>query len=232
MKLRRVIVLGTGLLLVVAATRTVPAFFKTEKSTLSEKEKVSYALGMTVASQVRAQAIDVDPEIVTRAFKDALSDGKTLLTYQEARAVIARLQKEVKAKRAALQREKIKLRGRDAAAARAPSEVKVSYKLDPRLSGGVYGSTDRWVTIPSYLKVGEGKTCTLDVRVQGLDQLTWTAENPEMVTITPTQGPQVTLVVQHAGETRVHARSDAASKDFTIKAEYRNDVLQVEISHK
>jgi hypothetical protein len=53
-----------------------------------------------------------------------------------------------------------------------------------------------------------------------------------MVTITPGEGPQVTLLVQHAGETRVHAQSDAGSKDFTIKAEYRNNVLQAEISHK
>ena len=237
MKLRWVIFVAIGLLLVVAATRTVPAF-KSDTASLSPKDKVSYAVGMTVATQIRAQSIDIDPDVMTRAFKDALSNGKTLLTYQEARAVMASVQKEVKAKRAALQREKVRFRGQVTAQGdRTAAQLAVSFKLDPRLSGGVYGG-DRWVSVPTYTKVGEGRTCTFEARIQNasVDEKapapTWTAADPDMVRIDPGQGMQVKLLVQRAGETRVHVESDAGARDLTIKAVYRNNVLQAEISQK
>jgi hypothetical protein len=40
------------------------------------------------------------------------------------------------------------------------------------------------------------------------------------------------MIVQRAGETRVHVESDAGSKDLTIKAVYENNVLQAEISQQ
>src|SRR3954469_8045244 len=168
MKLRWIVAIAIGTVMIVAATRTLPAF-KSDKAPLSGKDRVSYAIGMTVAMQIRAQSIEVDPDVVARAFKDALASDKTLLTSQEARAAISAVQKESKSKRTALQREKVQFRGKPAGAEGTATGLVVSFKLDPRLSGGTYGGGERWATVPSYTKVGEGKTCTLDVRVQALD---------------------------------------------------------------
>jgi FKBP-type peptidyl-prolyl cis-trans isomerase FklB len=66
----------------------------------SQKEKVSYALGMDLGNQFRKQATDVDPALLYQGLKDALAGGKTLLTEEEARAAIAVLQNELAKKQA------------------------------------------------------------------------------------------------------------------------------------
>ena len=230
---RTVVALGIGLLLMLAATRTLPAH-RSGTAPLSDKDKVSYALGMTFATQVRAQSIDVDPDVVARAFEDAFADRKTLLTDREARSVLGNLQKELKSKRAAMQREKMKIRARSVAEGGSPARLALSFKLDPRMISGVYGGGDRWVSPSSYTKMGEGSTCTVEVRTQNAagDPVvaTWTTADPEMVQIQPNQGTQVKLVVQRAGDTHVHVVSDAGSNDLTIKASYVATVLKAEIS--
>jgi hypothetical protein len=110
----------------------------------------------------------------------------------------------------------------------ASPRMTVFFKVDPRIASGNYGG-DRWLNAP-YTRVGEGKTCTIEARSQGAGAVTWTASDPEMVTIAPGQGKQITLTVRHAGESRVRVSSDATATELTIKAVYRNDTLQVEIS--
>ncbi len=80
-----------------AATKRVPA--KAAPLTLkTQKEKDSYALGMNFGTGLRKQAIDVDPAILARGLRDSFSNGKTLLTEDEARAVLTQLQSEVRKK--------------------------------------------------------------------------------------------------------------------------------------
>jgi hypothetical protein len=228
------LVLAFGLLVAIFATQRLSGR-NIDKTNLSETDKVSYALGMTLASQLRAQSIAVEPDMVTRALRDALSNDSTLLTYQEARSVIVALQKDLKAKRSAVQRSKVRLNAQAAANNRGRG-LTVSFKLDPRLGGGGYGNPDRWVIVPSYRKVGEGRTCTLEARLQAVDPESvppkWTAADPGMVSIDPAEGAQVKILVKHAGATTVHVESEAGSKDLTIKAEYANNVLQAEISQR
>ncbi len=81
-----------GLALGIAAAQE--AQFKTEK------EKISYALGMDLGSQLRAQSVDIDPEIFAQALKASLSGGKGLMTPDEARAEIAKLQNDLRARQA------------------------------------------------------------------------------------------------------------------------------------
>lgn len=66
----------------------------------TQKEKISYALGMDLGSQLRRSSIDVDPVLFGQGLKDALSGGKTLLTEEQVRAVISGLQAEQKGKEA------------------------------------------------------------------------------------------------------------------------------------
>src|SRR6266851_8487498 len=80
-----------------AATKRAPA--KAAPLTLkTQKEKASYALGMNFGTGLRKQSIDVDPAILARGLRDSFSNGKTLLTEDEARAVLTQLQGDVRKK--------------------------------------------------------------------------------------------------------------------------------------
>jgi FKBP-type peptidyl-prolyl cis-trans isomerase FklB len=78
-----------------AATKRAPA--KAAPLTLkTQKEKASYALGMNFGTGLRKQSIDIDPAILARGLRDSFSNGKTLLTEDEAKAVLTLLQSDVR----------------------------------------------------------------------------------------------------------------------------------------
>ena len=56
------------------------------------KEKTSYALGMNLAENLKAQSVDIDPNILLKGMKDVLAGGKTLLTIDEEHATLLELQ--------------------------------------------------------------------------------------------------------------------------------------------
>ncbi len=62
----------------------------------SQKERISYALGLDLGNQLRKMSVDVDPEVFGRGFRDALSGSQTLLTQEQVRAAISELQAEMK----------------------------------------------------------------------------------------------------------------------------------------
>jgi FKBP-type peptidyl-prolyl cis-trans isomerase FklB len=92
------VTLGLGLLAATAAAQDAPAL-------KDQKEKLSYALGMDLGNQFRRQSVEVDPDLFVKGLKDSLSGSKTLLTEQEARAVITELQNEIRKKQVAIARE-------------------------------------------------------------------------------------------------------------------------------
>jgi len=67
----------------------------------TQKEKISYALGMDLGNQLMKQSVDVDPNVFVRGLKEALAGGKTLMTGDEARSLIAALQKDLVTKQLA-----------------------------------------------------------------------------------------------------------------------------------
>jgi len=64
----------------------------------SQKEKLSYALGMDLGNQLKKQSIEIEPALFSQGFKDAVSGGKAMMTEAEVRAVIAELQGQLQAK--------------------------------------------------------------------------------------------------------------------------------------
>jgi FKBP-type peptidyl-prolyl cis-trans isomerase FklB len=66
----------------------------------TEKDKLSYAMGMDLAAQLKARSVDVDPAVFVKGMQDAMA-GKTLLTDADAKAIITELQKTMVAKMAA-----------------------------------------------------------------------------------------------------------------------------------
>jgi len=73
----------------------------------TDKDRVSYALGMNLGTNLHRDSIDIDTAIFLRALKDTLAGGKTLLTESETRAALTQLQTGVRGK----QMEKMKLAG-------------------------------------------------------------------------------------------------------------------------
>ncbi len=58
----------------------------------TEKEKLSYAMGMDLGGQLKVQAVEIDPDLFAEGLKTVLAGGKTLLTDAEAKAAISQLQ--------------------------------------------------------------------------------------------------------------------------------------------
>lgn len=94
MKSRLVIILCMAL-----AASPVIAAEKRELKT--QKDKVSYAIGLDMGNSLKKNELDVDPNILVQAVKDVLSGGKPLMTEQEARATIMAVQKDMQARQQA-----------------------------------------------------------------------------------------------------------------------------------
>ena len=73
----------------------------------TQKDKISYAIGMNVGASLHREAIDVDPNLVRQGLEDALAGDKTLLTEDEARATLGELQAGLRKK----QQEKMQQAG-------------------------------------------------------------------------------------------------------------------------
>ena len=74
-----------------------PAAHSQSKSTptlTTQKDKFSYALGMNLAVNLQKQSVPVDPDLLARGLKDSLARRKTLLTEDEARAVMTEMQSQ------------------------------------------------------------------------------------------------------------------------------------------
>jgi FKBP-type peptidyl-prolyl cis-trans isomerase FklB len=67
----------------------------------TDKEKLSYAMGMDLGHQLKTKAVEIAPDVFLLGLKDALGGGKTLLTEDEAKTAIAGLQKAMLVKQAA-----------------------------------------------------------------------------------------------------------------------------------
>jgi FKBP-type peptidyl-prolyl cis-trans isomerase len=75
-----------------AAKAPTPLVLKTPK------DKTSYAMGMNFGTGLRKQSIDIDPAILARGLRDSFSNGKTLLTEEQARAILTQLQNDIRKK--------------------------------------------------------------------------------------------------------------------------------------
>lgn len=73
------------------ATKTTPAL-------TSDKDKVSYAIGMNIGKNIKGQSIDVDLNILQQGLKDGFSGGNTLLSEEEVRGVLMNLQNTLQQK--------------------------------------------------------------------------------------------------------------------------------------
>jgi len=66
----------------------------------TDKEKISYSIGMDIGGNLKRQSIEVDPDLIAKGLKDGYGGGKTILTEDQARQAIADFQKTLMAKQA------------------------------------------------------------------------------------------------------------------------------------
>jgi FKBP-type peptidyl-prolyl cis-trans isomerase FklB len=64
----------------------------------NQKDKMSYIIGMDIGNNLKKQSIDVEPNILAKGVKDALTGGKPLLTEQEIRETMTAFQNEMRVK--------------------------------------------------------------------------------------------------------------------------------------
>jgi FKBP-type peptidyl-prolyl cis-trans isomerase len=126
---------------------------------------------------------------------------------------------------------------RTIAATSALTGITVSFKVDPRLTRGLYMG-DRWVSPPTYNRVGEGKSVSVEARAHGRDTMgrpldisaDWIPTDPEMVTVTPNRSHEVRITVQRAGQSSLRVTSQGVSKELVIRATDQGNTLQLEIA--
>jgi len=76
-----------------------PCSLARQKTALkSQKDKVSYSIGLDIGKSLKRQSIDVEENLLIQGLKDALSGRKQLLNDEEAREVLTAYQKELVAK--------------------------------------------------------------------------------------------------------------------------------------
>jgi FKBP-type peptidyl-prolyl cis-trans isomerase FklB len=91
MKLRLLVVLGIMLLVGQVGAQENPAL-------KTQKERMSYIIGMDIGTNLKKQSVDIDPNILAKGIKDGLAGGKSLLNEQEVRETVAVFQKEMAAR--------------------------------------------------------------------------------------------------------------------------------------
>src|SRR5271155_4359986 len=78
--------------------QTPAAGSQTASAFKTQKDKVSYAIGMNIGTTLHKQSVDVDPKVLQQGLEDAFTGGKTLLSEDEARATLTEFQTEMRKK--------------------------------------------------------------------------------------------------------------------------------------
>lgn len=117
--------------------------------------------------------------------------------------------------------------------------ITVSFKLDSRLTRGLYMG-DRWVSPKRFsASNGAGDPIAVQVRAFGVNtrggrkrlSATWTVGDADIVSVSPTQGAEVDLVVSDEGRTTVRVESGHVVEELDVRAWRDGDALLVEITH-
>jgi len=84
----------------VAVALSGAAFAADTPELKTDKEKISYSIGMEIGGNLKRGSVEVDPDLLAKGLKDSYGGGKTILTEDQARQAIADFQKTLMAKQA------------------------------------------------------------------------------------------------------------------------------------
>lgn len=116
----------------------------------------------------------------------------------------------------------------------AVTDIQLSFKRDPRIVDPTR-NPQQWVPGPRY--AGATAQDTVEVRAKGVDPAgksakispQWIPSDPEMVTVSPSQGDDVKITVHRAGESKLKIIYQGLSKELEIRAKYANKFMLFEI---
>jgi len=117
-------------------------------------------------------------------------------------------------------------------------DIEISFKLDPRLTQGLYMG-NRWVSPPTFSDTRrEGDTYTLEARVQGITadgrrvrvSPEWIPSEPEMVQVSAAGDDTTRILVTQPGESRLILATPGFSKELRITATRDGNTMQVQVS--
>jgi len=94
-----------AIMILIGVVATSVARAEEAKPFKDDKEKNSYAIGMTYGMSFKRMDVDVDYDWLVRGIKEARAGGETLLTEQEMRQVLQKFQQELMAKQQEKQRQ-------------------------------------------------------------------------------------------------------------------------------
>lgn len=70
-----------------------------KKEEKPDKEKISYAIGMNIGSNIKRQSIDVDVDTLAKAIKDVIAGSPTRFNEQEAQQIMMAMNNDLRSKR-------------------------------------------------------------------------------------------------------------------------------------
>jgi FKBP-type peptidyl-prolyl cis-trans isomerase len=91
-----------GIAVLGIALADIPARAADEQSQKTEKDMVSYALGVDLARNSKRNGVEIDPDMVLKGIKDALSGEKLLYPEEGLRQRLVEVQTEVRQRQARL----------------------------------------------------------------------------------------------------------------------------------
>jgi FKBP-type peptidyl-prolyl cis-trans isomerase FklB len=125
--------------------------------------------------------------------------------------------------------------GAPPASTAAVTDIQLSFKRDPRVVDP-YRGIGPWVSGPNYAGATAQDTVetvarAVDAKGQPLNAtLEWTPSDPEMVTVSPSQGAHVRVTVHKVGQSQLKIRAQGFSKDLVVKATSAGKFLVFEIT--
>jgi len=76
----------------------LPAFAAAEPVLKSQRDKVSYGIGVNIIRSFQQQGVDVDLDLVTKGMRDTASGGKLLMTEEDLHTTLTAYQNELRQK--------------------------------------------------------------------------------------------------------------------------------------
>lgn len=117
----------------------------------------------------------------------------------------------------------------------AVTSIKVSFKLDPRLSGGSYGG-ERWVSSPLYTGAsGQDVVSARGVATSAKGQALalspdWVSTDTSVAAVSPVHGNVVEIKVLRAGHSKLTVTAGGVAKEILVSVTMQGKVLQLQIS--
>jgi len=93
MKVKSMLVFALGMMLIV-----LPVMAEENVAPKSQKDKVSYSIGVDIGRTMKERSIDVDPDFLSKGLRDGITGGKPLLGEEEMLETLNAFQKETVAK--------------------------------------------------------------------------------------------------------------------------------------